>query len=196
MTRTTLGHLAPAWALIGVGALFTSAVTRLGSRGVSTLSEGLSPGQWVVLVLFTSVMVYGEGVLALQRKWVPRLLDRARAVRDESLGLRILAPFYGLSLVGGPVKQLLRGWLSTIAIVTAVVVVRSFSEPWRGIVDFAVASALAWGLISILLGAPGVFRSAEAEPSSESVGGHRDTGREAHPPDEIDRDHDARRVPE
>jgi uncharacterized Ntn-hydrolase superfamily protein len=67
MTRTSLRHLAPAWALIGVGALFTSAVTRLGSRGVSTLSEGLAPGQWVVLVLLTSVMVYGEGVLALQR---------------------------------------------------------------------------------------------------------------------------------
>ena len=64
MTRASLRHLAPAWTLIGVGALFTSAVTRLGSRGVSTLSDGLSPGQWVVLVLFTSVMVYGEGVLA------------------------------------------------------------------------------------------------------------------------------------
>lgn len=168
MTRASLRHLAPAWTLIGVGALFTSAVTRLGSRGVSTLSEGLTRGQWVALVLLTSVMVYGEGVLALQRKWVPRLLDRARSVRDESLGLKILAPFYGLSLVGGPVKQLRRGWISTIAIVTAVLVVRSFSEPWRGIVDFAVASALAWGLISIVLGAPGVFRSAEADPSPET----------------------------
>lgn len=177
MTRVGLGSLATAWTLVGVGGLFTSAVTRLGSRGVATLSEGLSPGQWVVLVLLTLVMVYGEGVLALQRKWVPRMLDRARAVRHESLGLKVLAPFYGLSLVGGPGKQLLRGWLSTTAIVVAVLVVRSFPEPWRGIVDFAVASALAWGLGSIVFGAPRAFRSSEAEPRPASLAENRDTGR-------------------
>lgn len=194
MTRVRRDFLAPAWALIGVGALFTSAVTRLGSRGVATVSEGLSAGQWVVLVLLTFVMVYGEGILALQRKWVPRFLGRSRAVRHESFGLKILAPFYGLSLVGGSLKQLLRGWLSTTAIVAAVVIVRSFPEPWRGIVDFAVAAALAWGLITIVIGAPGVFRSAAEESTVRSGDRGRVTGGEIDAADEIDRDHDARKV--
>lgn len=182
MSRALIRGLAPAWALLGVAGLFTSAVVRLGSRGLATVGEGLSPVQWVALVLFTLVMVYGEGVLALQRKWVPRLLGRARSLRHEPLGLKILGPLYGLSLVGGTRKELLRGWLGTLAIITAIVIVRSMPEPWRGIVDFAVASALAWGLLSIALGSPRVFRSTEAEPSAESVSGAGHTRGEAHAP--------------
>ena len=196
MNRGLIQGIAPAWALLGVAGLFTSAVMRLGSRGLATVRAGLSPGQWILLVSFTFVMVYGEGVLALQRKWVPRLLRRARALRHEPLGLQLLGPLYGLSLVGGTRKELLRGWLGTLAIVTAIVIVRSMPEPWRGIVDVSVASALAWGLLSIALGSPEVFRSTEAEPSAESVPGAGHTRGEAHAPKEIDGDHDARKVPE
>jgi hypothetical protein len=196
VSRVVLGALAPAWLLLGVGALFTSAVVRLGARGLATLQGGLSAGHWVVLISLTAVMVYGEGVVALQRRWVPRLLRRARALRGESLGLKLLGPLYGLSLVGAPGKQLLRGWLGTLAIVTAILIVRSLPEPWRGIVDFSVASALAWGLLSIAWGSPTAFRSADAEPAPETVARGRDSGGEACAPNEVHGDHDAREIPE
>lgn len=157
--RTPLGDIAVLWALAGVAALFASAVIRLGGRGLATIVDGLAPVQWVALAVLTLVMVYGEGVVALQRRWVPRLIERASALRDEQFGLQLVAPLYGLSLVGAPAPRLIRAWLGTAAIVTAVVVVRSLPDPWRGIVDFAVAAALGWGLISIAWRAPHAFRS-------------------------------------
>lgn len=158
MSGRPLGALAVAWALVGVSALFSFAVLRLGGRGVRTILEGLAPGQWLVLVLLTFAFVYGEGVISLQRRWVPRLIERARSLRSERPALQFLGPLYGLSLVGAPAKSLLRAWLGTLAIVTAVLTVRTFPDPWRGIVDFAVASALVWGLLSIAWRAPRAFR--------------------------------------
>ncbi len=157
--RTPLGNMAVLWALAGVAGLFASAVIRLGGRGIETIVGGLAPVQWVALAVLTLVMVYGEGVVALQRRWVPRLIERARALRGERFGLQLLAPLYGLSLVGAPLPRLARAWLGTAAIVTAILIVRSLPDPWRGIVDFSVAAALGWGLISIALRAPRAFRS-------------------------------------
>jgi len=151
------GRGAAAWALFGVSALFASAVFRLGGRGLHAIGDGLGPLHWVVLVLLTGVFVYGEGVMALQRRWVPKLIDRARAIRSEGVVLQLLGPLYGLSLVGAPRKRALRAWLGTMAIVSAILIVRTFPDPWRGIVDFAVASALAWGLVSILRSASKAF---------------------------------------
>lgn len=157
--RTAPGNIAVLWALAGVAALFGSAVFRLGGRGIETIVGGLAPVQWVALTVLTFVMVYGEGVVALQRRWVPKLIERARALRDERFGLQLLAPLYGLSLVGAPAPRLIRAWLGTGAIVTAILIVRSLPDPWRGIVDFAVAAALGWGLVSIARRAPHAFRS-------------------------------------
>ncbi len=149
---------AAAWTLLGVSGLFASAVFRLGGRGVDTILNGLAPVQWAVLAALTFFMVYTEGVLTFQRRWVPKLIDRARAIRDEPILLQLLAPLYGLSLVGGPAKRVLRGWLGTTAIVVAVVAVRALPDPWRGVVDFAVAAALGWGLVCIARQAPRAIR--------------------------------------
>lgn len=157
--RTASGDIAVLWALAGVAALFGSAVFRLGGRGIETIVHGLAPLQWVALTVLTFVMVYGEGVVALQRRWVPKLIERARALRDERFGLQLLAPLYGLSLVGAPAPRLIRAWLGTTAIVTAILIVRSLPDPWRGIIDFSVAAALGWGLVSIARRAPHAFRS-------------------------------------
>lgn len=153
------GAVSAAWALSGVGLLFLFAVYRLGSRGLATVQGGLTPGHWLSLVLLTAAFVYAEGARALQRRWVPRLVERAARLRHEDVLVhRILAPLYGMSLVGAPPRRVLRAWSLTGAIVVAVFVVRSFPEPWRGITDLAVASALLWGLGAIVAKAPAAFR--------------------------------------
>ncbi len=129
--------------------LFASAVVRLGGRGVETILAGLAPLEWTILTVLTLFMVYTEGVLAFQRRWVPKLVGRAREVRRQPILLQLLGPLYGLALVGGPAKRLLRGWIGTAAIVAAILAVRALPDPWRGVVDFAVAAALAWGLVCI-----------------------------------------------
>lgn len=139
------------WAVLGVAGLFAVAVVRLGWQGIVTIRSGLGGLEWVVLVGLTGAFVYGEGYRAIDRRWVPNLFRRARELRSERrLLVRWLAPLHGLSLIAASRRRLLRGWLGTSAIVVAVLVVRSLPAPWRGIVDFAVATALAWGLIAIL----------------------------------------------
>ena len=148
-----------AWTLIGVVALFASAIYRLGRRGVETIQGGLEWGEWSVLVLLTVAFVYGEGFRALDRRWVPRLVERALLLRDDPrLVVRLLAPLYGLSLVGVGRDDLIRGWLLTTGILSAVLIVRTLPDPWRGIVDFAVGAALAWGLVAILRRVPEAVR--------------------------------------
>lgn len=153
------GTAASVWALVGVVALFTRAITGLGGRGIDTVRAGLGAWEWLVLLLLTAVFVYGEGVRALQRKWAPRVLERSAAVAGErSLALRLLAPLYAMMLVGAPRATLLRAWLGISAIVAAVLLVRALPEPWRGIIDLAVAAALLWGLGALLLGARRILR--------------------------------------
>jgi hypothetical protein len=144
-------RVASVWALVGVSLLFGFAVVRLSGRGFGTVSAGLTPTQWLVLSLGVAFFVYTEGVMALERRWVPRLVDRARELRGESRVLhRALAPLYGMSLIGATPSRLRRAWLGVAAIVLLVTLIRALPEPWRGIVDLSVAAALTWGVIAIL----------------------------------------------
>lgn len=140
------GRAAFAWGVAGVLALLSKAALSLGRRGLDTLQGGLEPFELVALVVLTTVFVYGEGVRALQGKWVPHVLGRLRGLGRGSATLhRVLAPLYGMGLIGAPRRMLVRAWIGVLAIIAAVLVVRAFPEPWRGIVDFAVAAALVWG---------------------------------------------------
>lgn len=164
MAQVDTGRRADAaawWAVAGVVLLFSNAAIRLGMRGVETMSGGLTAGQWLVLLLVTAIFVYGEGVLALQRKYVPRLLRRVAEIRRERRVLpRLLAPLHALMLVYAPAVTLARAWAGIAAITLAVLIVRGFPEPWRGIVDFAVAAALAWATAVLIAGAIRLLRAA------------------------------------
>ena len=153
-----------AWAVAGVVFLFGEAAWRLGMRGVATIRGGLGTVEWMALVLLTAVFVYGEGYRALQRKWVPYVLARVARLRTERfLPWRIGAPLYVMSLIGPTWRTVLRAWAGVAAIVTAVLIVSRFPDPWRGIVDIAVASALVWGALALLYRAAGMLRAGNGE---------------------------------
>ena len=158
MSERQVGAVVSGWAVLGVAAILAWAVYRLGGRGLDVIQQGLDGFEWSVLVVLTLGFVYGEGVRSLDRKWVPTVVERARRLRDQSVVLWILAPLYGLSLVGTERKELVRGWLGTSAIVVMVLLVRAFPAPWRGIIDFAVAAALSWGVVAILRRVPAAVR--------------------------------------
>jgi len=139
--------LASAWAVLGISLLFGFAVARLAARGLETVAAGLTPLQWTLLSLLTLLFVYGEGVMALQRQWIPRVLRRTAALRTESSTLlQILAPLYAMGLVDRSRRTTVRSWAGTGGIVAAVILVRQFPAPWRGITSLAVSAALAWAL--------------------------------------------------
>lgn len=147
------------WAITGVALLFGHAAYRLGARGVSTIRNGLDAAEWVALALLTAMFIYGEGVRALQRRYVPHVMRRVSLLRDRAkVSHHLLAPLFALSLVGASTRSLLLAWAGVAAIAGAVVVVSRFPEPWRGIVDFAVAAALGWALVALLVSARRVLR--------------------------------------
>ena len=112
-----------------------------------SVAGGLSGVEWLALVVIAIAFAYGEGVRALARRWVPQMDRRARQLdRTAPLHHRLLAPLYAMSLIGAPRRTVARAWGGIVLIVAAVLIVRALPEPWRGIVDLAVALALTIGL--------------------------------------------------
>lgn len=178
-TRSLPGELAFIWGWAAGLWLFGSAVVRLGARGVATMRDGLSVMEWILLAVTTVVFIYGEGIRALGRRWVPLFLERLGELRSPSRGVfRALAPLYGFNLVGAPPGALVRRWGVSAGIIVAVLVVRGFPEPWRGIVDFAVASALAWAMAVMIVGGARAFGRA---PVRRAEGGHTEDGEPPRP---------------
>jgi hypothetical protein len=142
-----------AWALVGVLATFAEAIHRLGARAIATVRGGLDPVEWVALGASVVVLGYWEGYRILQRRFAPAIVERALAVADRRAGWAssLSAPLYALSLVGDEPRAMARAWGGVVAIATAVLVVRTLPAPWRGIVDAAVACALAWGLMAVVV---------------------------------------------
>lgn len=150
--RDARATLVAAWALIGLSAVFLNAIVRLGARALDTLAGGLTTGQWAVLVVLTLMFVYTEGIRGIQGRFAPRVAVRLHELlRRRRLHWDVLGPLYLLSLVGAPPRTLVRSWAGVTAIIIAVMIVRTFAEPWRGITDFAVVTALGWGLVAIIV---------------------------------------------
>lgn len=167
-TEKTSSAAAPSasawWAVTGVAALFLTAAGRLGGRGLETMRAGMTAWQWLALVLLTAAFVYGEGYRALHRRYAPFVVERAGRLGPASSRLRcVLAPLWAMALVGERSRLVVRAWAGAWAIVVAVVLVRSLPEPWRGIVDFAVAGALFWGFVALLLEAWGSLSSGSSD---------------------------------
>ncbi len=126
--------------------LFGLGIFRFGVRGLAEVGAGLTSFQWTVLLLMVVLFVYGEGFLALQRHWVPRMAgageraSRLRAARNAIV--LILAPLHAMSLLGGNTRERVRRWSVVASVVTAVIVVEWLPAPRRGIVDLGVACAL------------------------------------------------------
>ena len=140
------------WAVAGVAIIVAEAAWRLALRGVAAVRGGLEPFEWVALAVLVVVFVYGEGVKALQRRWVPYVVERAHRVRSETSRVyTVLAPLYAMALLGPTRRTLVRAWAGVAAIIAAVLLVSRFPDPWRGIVDTAVAAALLWGVGALLI---------------------------------------------
>jgi hypothetical protein len=147
-----LRRLGALWGVAGVLLVFGNGVVTLGTRGLATLRAGLEPFEWASLAVLTVLFVYGEGVRALQRRWIPFVLQRIGTLRaSDNVLHHLLAPLYAMALIGAPRRALVYSWAGAAAIVLAVIIVARFPPPWRGITDFAVSAALAWALVVILL---------------------------------------------
>ena len=116
-----------------------------------TVAAGLTPLEWLALVVLALAFAYGEGFRALARRWVPAMDRRARELGPAApMHHRLLAPLYAMSLIGGTTRAVVRAWIGVLLIVIAVFIVRALPDPWRGIVDLSVALALTIGLVRLV----------------------------------------------
>ena len=162
-------HVA-AWAVGGVALTFVEAIARLGHRGWGAVETGLTGPQWLALVGATLVLGYFEGYRALHLRFAPDVVAHALELAAGPRTARsLLAPLYATSLLGAERGVIVRAWLAVAAIASSVVVVRGLPDPWRGIVDLAVASALAWGLVALLARFFGAVRFGAAAASPKRV---------------------------
>jgi hypothetical protein len=139
------------WAVGGVVLIFAEAIFRLGLRALETLRAGLSPLAWTVFLLISCAFAYGEGYRALQLRFAPRVIERAFAVDVRRRRDVVLAPLVALSLLAAAPREMARAYLAVGLIVAAALLVSAMPWPWRGIVDGAVAIALSWGALALLL---------------------------------------------
>jgi hypothetical protein len=95
---------------------------------------------------------------------VPWVLARTERLRGTvPRAYLVLAPLYAIGVIGPPGRSLLRAWTGVVAISAAVVIVSRFPDPWRGIVDLAVASALLWGVIVLIYNGARTVRAGRAD---------------------------------
>ena len=157
MTHRSRSIAFAVWGVLPLGLMLLECIVRLGHRALLAVASGLEIREVFGLALSLAVFGYGEGYLALHKRFVPRVVARAFApAGGVSLGV---APLYVMGLVGDDRRQVFRGWLGVAGIVCAILVVRALPSPFREIVDAGVASALGLGLVSTSLRFAAAVRS-------------------------------------
>jgi hypothetical protein len=145
------GRLIELWGVAGVVALLVQALLRLTPLAVDAIRDGMSAGQWVLLVIWVVINAHAEGYRGFHRRFSPRVVARAQWLGAHPRPhLVVLAPVFCMSLIFASRRG---RWVARIvlaAIVAIVVVVRGLAQPWRGIVDAGVVVGLGLGLISLL----------------------------------------------
>jgi hypothetical protein len=145
------GGLLAFWAYLGVFALLGQAIYRLTPLALEPLGPPNRLGHlawlywgWVV------ANVYLEGYRGFHLRFVPRVARRVELLLTEPTLLRIaLAPLYVMGYFDSPQADKRAAYGVTLAVVFAVVVVRTFEQPWRGIVDAGVVAGLGAGTLSL-----------------------------------------------
>ncbi|HMJ15770.1 MAG TPA: hypothetical protein VK524_30345, partial [Polyangiaceae bacterium] len=140
------------WGVLGVVALLGQAIWRMLPLALEPIRKhqlgGFHIGVYVAWVAFS---VYAEGYRAFQLRFSPRVVARALHLAKNPRPLHVLlAPAFCMGLLHATRRRLIVAWVSVIAIVSVVIVVRGVPQPWRGIIDGGVVVALVWGVASIL----------------------------------------------
>lgn len=150
----TFGQIAVfSWGMLGAMVVVGEAIARLGRFSHETL-KARDLGAWEIgfFVSFLAFILYTEGYRGFQKRFSPRTVARAVHLAHHPRPVYVLlAPLYCMALIGAPPRRLLASWLLIAGIVVIVLLVRLLPPLYRALVDVGVASALVWGLVSMVV---------------------------------------------
>lgn len=140
------------WGVGGIVALLGFAVFRLSRMILDMWTYDFSWYHWGSLVIMVVGMAYSEGYRGFQRAFAPRTAARARYLYHAPRLLHVLlAPAFCMGYFYTHRRHQIVAVSLTAGVLFAVVLLRFFPQPWRGIVDTGVVVGLTWGIISVLL---------------------------------------------
>lgn len=143
----TIGFL---WGITGVSLILFTAIVRIAPYGLEAIRSSLSIRQWAVLFVWCLYMLITEGYKGFQKQFSPRVVARAMYLLDKPRTVDIiLAPLFCMGYFHATKRRLVTTWILTLGIVLFVIIVRKFSQPWRGIIDLGVVLGLIYGLATI-----------------------------------------------
>ena len=144
--RNALGIGGAIWAIVGVAGILGWAIVRLSDIALGALEEPLAWYHWAAIGAFVPFMVWSEGLRGFQRRFSPRVAERAMLIRAAPTAARVIfAPLFAAGFFGGPRRDQVRACLGTVAIIVLVILVHRLEQPWRGILDAGVVAGLTWG---------------------------------------------------
>lgn len=144
------------WGIAGVIAFLLFAVYRLSPRIWELADYSLSALQWGVLVVFTGWMAWAEGYKGFHRAFSPRVVARARYLRENAAAvaghpvLPLVAPVFCMGFIHATRKRKIVSFSVTGGIFILVLLLRITPQPWRGIIDTGVVTGLGLGILSLL----------------------------------------------
>lgn len=138
-----------AWALLGNLALLGDACVRMlgAAEGHARVAEA-GVIEWSVAAAIAVAFAYGEGHLALARRFVPELIERAATIRGVAPS--VLAPLAAAGLCFAPRARLIRSWALVVGIVALVFAMRLLTPALHAGVDLGVGIALAVGAVALV----------------------------------------------
>ncbi len=144
------GRIGYVWGIGGVALVLVDALLRLTPIAVDAFSQPLSWVQWSFLLGWLGFMGFVEGYRGFHLSFSPRVLVRARYLRQNPRWLDVaLAPLFCSSLFRTTRRRLIASWGMVAGIVSVVLLVRTLAQPWRGLVDLGVVAGLSAGLASM-----------------------------------------------
>ena len=149
--RSAIGTAGAIWAVTGVAGVLAWAIVRLAAIALGALEQPLSWYHWAAIGAFIPFMAWSEGLRGFQRRFSPRVAERAMLIRTAPTAARVIfAPLFAAGFFGGSRREQIGACAGTVAIVVLVVIVHRLDQPWRGILDAGVVTGLTWGVVATL----------------------------------------------
>ena len=138
------------WGVAGVLLLLLFAVYRLAPMALDLAERELTVWQWLALAFSIIYMAYAEGYRGFHKAFAPRVVVRAVYLKSHLKPLHvILAPLYCMGYIHATRRRQLFSIGLTLLIICFILIARTLSQPWRGILDAGVVVGLSLGILSI-----------------------------------------------